>query len=46
MDNGSTIRLGSMKMRGDTTLDQTVKVKLPSRGKKLLLNYNADVLSD
>ena len=46
MDNGNTIRLGSMKMRGDTTLDQTVKVKLSSPGKKLLLNFNADVLSD
>ena len=46
MANGSTIRLGSMKMRGVTNLEQTVKVKLPSAGKKLLLNYNQDVLSD
>jgi len=46
MSNGNTIRLGSMKMRGVTNLEQTVKVKLPSPGKKLLLNYNEDVLSD
>jgi hypothetical protein len=34
-------------MHGPTLLEQTVKLnKLPWPGKKLVLNYNADVLSD
>jgi hypothetical protein len=35
-----------MTMRGNTNSEQTVKIKLPSPGKKLVLNYNEDVLSD
>lgn len=47
MQNGDTIRLGNLQMRGDITLDHTLKInKLPSPAKKLLLNYNQDVLSD
>lgn len=47
MADGNTVRLASVKMRGDYTFDQTVKIgKLPSPGKKLLLNVNEDVLSD
>ena len=47
MANGNTIRLATLKMKGVTTFDQTVKLgKLPSPTKKLLLNYNEDVLSD
>lgn len=37
----------SSDFKGVTTFDQTVKLgKLPSPTKKLLLNYNEDVLSD
>ncbi len=47
MENGTTIRMGNLQMRGDTTLEQTLKLsKMPSPGRKLLVNYNADVLSD
>jgi aminopeptidase N len=47
MANGQTIRLGSMNMRGNSNAEHTLKInKLASPGKKLLLNYNADVLSD
>lgn len=47
MANGNTIRLATVRMRGVTAFDQTVKLgKLPSPGKKLLINYNEDVLSD
>ena len=44
--DGNVVRIGSMNMRGVMNSEQTIKVKLPSPGKKLLLNYNADVLSD
>jgi aminopeptidase N len=47
MQNGQTMRLGNLQMHGDVTLEHTLKVnKLPSPAKKLLLNYNQDVLSD
>ena len=36
-----------MKLGGEVSLERTYKLgKLPSPGKKLLVNYNADVLSD
>lgn len=46
LTNGDTIRLGSMRMHGNSNLEQTVKIKLPAPAKKLVLNYNQDVLSD
>lgn len=47
LDNGATFRLGNLQMRGDVSLEHTVKLnKMPSAPKKLLVNYNADVLSD
>jgi len=47
MENGTTVRLANLSMRGVTTFDNTLKLgKLPSPAKKLLVNYNADVLSD
>ena len=47
MANGNTIRLTNVVIRGDNTIDTTIPLgKLPSPGKTLLLNYNADVLSD
>jgi len=47
LNNGVTTRLGDMQIRGDLTVEHTVKLgKLPSPAKKLLLNYNNDVLSD
>lgn len=47
LENGAITRLGNATMKGDTVIEQTVNVgKLPSPAKKLILNYNADVLSD
>ncbi|HEX4155959.1 MAG TPA: M1 family aminopeptidase [Acidobacteriaceae bacterium] len=47
LDNGLTFRLGNLRMHGDVSMEHTVKVnKMPSMPKKLLVNYNADVLSD
>jgi hypothetical protein len=47
MENGATVRIANMRMSGEETIERTYKLgKLPSPGKKLLLNYNADVLSD
>ena len=47
MADGRTVRILNVGMQGDMVSDHTVKVgKLPSPPKKVLLNYNADVLSD
>lgn len=47
MADGRTVRIMNLGMQGDTVSDHTVKLgKLPSPAKKLLLNYNQDVLSD
>jgi hypothetical protein len=47
MGNGNISRLFNETMKGNHTLDTTVKLgKLPSQPKRLLLNYNYDVLSD
>jgi len=47
MENGNTVRIANVQMNGDGTMERTLKLgKLPSPGKKLLLNYNADVLTD
>jgi len=47
MENGTTVRIANVTLHGGETMDRTVKLgKLPSPGKKLLINFNADVLSD
>jgi aminopeptidase N len=47
MQNGSTTRIANLVLHGSNTLDHTfVLGKLPSPGKTMLVNYNADVLSD
>ena len=46
-ENGKTVRIGNVRMRGDDTFERTLKLgKLSSPAKKMLINYNADVLSD
>lgn len=47
MENGRTVRILNLEMKGDMTSDHTVDLgELPSPAKKLLLNYNQDVLSN
>jgi aminopeptidase N len=47
MQNGTTTRIANLVLHGSNTLDHTfVLGKLPSPAKALLVNYNADVLSD
>jgi aminopeptidase N len=47
MGNGNITRLFNVTMKGNNTLDRTVRLgKLPGQPKRLLLNYNYDVLSD
>ena len=47
LKNGETQRIANVVMHGDTTIDQTIRLgKLPLPAKTMLLNYNADVLSD
>ncbi|HEV2619020.1 MAG TPA: M1 family aminopeptidase, partial [Acidobacteriaceae bacterium] len=47
MVNGNTVRIGFVVLQGNQTIDKTFSLgKLPAPGKTLLLNYNADVLSD
>jgi Peptidase family M1 domain len=47
MENGSTVRIANIAMHGEGTIDHVFTLgKLPSAGKKLLVNYNSDVLSD
>jgi len=47
LENGRTVRILNLTMQGDTVFDRTVQLgKVPSEPKKVLLNYNADVLSD
>jgi hypothetical protein len=47
LGNGKISRLFNVSMKGNKTLDTTVKLgKLPSPAKRLLVNYNYDVLSD
>jgi hypothetical protein len=47
MADGNTVRIASIKMSGEQTFEKTFKLgKLPSPGKKLMVNYNADVLSE
>ena len=47
MQNGTTTRLANVVIHGNKTIDTNVNLgKLPSPAKALLVNYNADVLSD
>ena len=43
--NGQVLRLGGIRIHGTNTVDQTVQLpRLPSDIKKVLINYNYDVL--
>lgn len=45
--DGHTVRVLNLAMQGDTVAEHTVKLgKLPAPAKKMLLNYNQDVLSN
>jgi hypothetical protein len=45
--DGRTVRVFNLGMGGDMTSEHTIKLgRLPSPAKKLLINYNYDVLSD
>jgi hypothetical protein len=47
MENGQTVRIFNVTMRGDTTKEQTVKMgKSPSPVKRLVINYYEDVLCE
>jgi aminopeptidase N len=47
MQNGSTVRMANVVIHGSDSIDHTFTLgKLPSPGKALLVNYNADILSD
>jgi Peptidase family M1 domain len=48
LQDGATKRIFNAVMHGNATIDQTVKLpgKFPSPPKAILVNYNADVLSD
>jgi hypothetical protein len=44
--DGKILRLGTINISGNMTVDQTVQLpKLPSPVKKVVINYNYDVLS-
>ncbi|MGA2808909.1 MAG: M1 family aminopeptidase, partial [Terracidiphilus sp.] len=46
LDNGKILRLGSLSIAGDKTIDQTVQLpKLPAAVKRVSINYFYDVLS-
>lgn len=45
--DGKTVRVFNLGMQGDMVSDHVIRLgKLPSPAKKMLLNYNQDVLSD
>jgi hypothetical protein len=47
MDNGNTVLIGKVPLHGNEALDKTLTIgKLPAKAKALVVNYNADVLSD
>lgn len=47
MADGRTVRVFNLGMQGDMTSDHVIRLgKLPAPAKKMLLNYNQDVLSD
>ncbi len=47
MANGTTVHVAGALMHGSSTITPTWKLgKLPSPAKSIVVNYNADVLSD
>jgi aminopeptidase N len=47
LQNGTTAKIANVTIHGSKTIDQSFSMgKLPSPAKALLVNYNADVLSD
>lgn len=47
MQSGVTVRIANVVIHGSDTIDHSFQLgKLPSPAKALLVNYNADVLSD
>jgi hypothetical protein len=47
LQDGQTKRIFNAVMHGTIVIDQTIQLgKLPSPAKAILVNYNADVLSD
>ncbi|WP_160114953.1 M1 family aminopeptidase [Bryocella elongata] len=47
MENGTVTRIGAAVLNGNDTYERTVSLgKMPSPAKKLLLNYNGDILSE
>jgi hypothetical protein len=47
MQNGTATRIANLVLHGSNSIEHTfVLGKLPSPGKTILVNYNADVLSD
>jgi len=47
MENGNVVQLGKVTLHGEATVEKTAKLgKLASPAKRLMVNYNADVLSD
>jgi hypothetical protein len=47
MENGNTVRIANVVIHGSDSVDHTFMLpKLPSPAKTILVNYNADVLSD
>jgi aminopeptidase N len=47
MANGNTVRMANVAIHGSSTIDHVFPLgKLPSPAKSVLVNYNADVLSD
>jgi hypothetical protein len=45
--DGRTVRILNLALQGDTTFDRVIQLgTLPSPAKKVLLNYNSDILSD
>jgi aminopeptidase N len=47
MENGNTVRIANVVIHGSDSIDHSFQLgKLPSPAKAMLVNYNADVLSD
>jgi hypothetical protein len=47
MQDGKTVRIFNVSIKGDTAVERTIKLgKLPAAGKKLLINYHEDILTD
>jgi hypothetical protein len=47
MQDGNTVRFANVAIHGSDSIERTLILgKLPSPGKAILVNYNADVLSD